>query len=136
MASGGLKVGTCPTGVFRNIFFSSSLFQLLLFFFCLVFCNFNLAAKYSCSVLSMTASPSLGLSPRVTKTSYSLCLSLSVSPRLPQSDFLSCTLSVCVCVYVYIKTPINSQLLCFMRYPCHVESPRKKKNAHMEYVHV
>lgn len=91
MASGGLKVGTCPTGVFRNILFSFSFTYSL---FCLVFCNFNLAAKYSCSVLSVTASQSPGLSHCVTKTSYSFHLSLSVSLCLLQSDFLS--LYVCV----------------------------------------
>lgn len=81
MASGGLKVGTFPTGVFRNILFSFFSFTYTFF---LVFCNFNLAAKYSWSVLSMTASQSPGLTPYVKKTGYSLC-----SVRL--------FLSFCVC---------------------------------------
>lgn len=65
--------------------------------FCLVFCNFNLAAKYSCSVLSVTASQSLGLTCCVTNTSYSLCLYLSVSLCFSQTF----SLSLCVCKGLY-----------------------------------
>lgn len=81
MAIGGLKVGTCPTGAFRNIF----LFFLSPALSFSVFCNFNLPAKYSCCVLSMTVSESPGLTSGETRTCFSLYSSVSVSPCLRQS---------------------------------------------------
>lgn len=84
-ASRGIKGGHLSHWCFQEYFFFLSLSPTL---FCLVFCNFNLAAKYSCSVLSVTASQSPGLSRCVTRTSYSLYLSLSVSLCFPQSDSL------------------------------------------------
>lgn len=90
---GGIKGGHLSHWCFQEYFiFFLSLSPTL---FCLVFCNFNLAAKYSCSVLSVTASQSPGLSHCVTKTSYSLYLSLSVSLCFLQSDSLS-LFSMCV----------------------------------------
>lgn len=78
----GIKGGHFSQRCFQgNIFFIFFLFlSPTLFFFCLVFCNFNLAAKYSCSVLSVTAAQSPGLSRRVTKRRYSAYLYLSFSP--------------------------------------------------------
>lgn len=86
-------MATSPTGVFGDVLFS--LFSFHLLFFCFVFCNFNLAAKYSCTVLSVTASQSLGLFHCVTNTSFSLDLNLSVFLCFFHSDSL-CE-AVCFC---------------------------------------
>lgn len=86
MAIGGLKVGTRPTGAFRNIF----IFFLSPALSFSVFCNFNLPAKYSCCVLSMTVSGSPGLTPGETRTCCSLDSSVSVSLCLRQSDCEYC----------------------------------------------
>lgn len=93
-------MATCPTGVFRDVLFS--LFSFHLLFFCFVFCNFNLAAKYSCTVLSVTASQSLGLFHCVTNTSFSLDLNLclSVFLSLRHSHFAR------LCAFVMYKTCI------------------------------
>lgn len=93
-------MATCPTGVFRDVLFS--LFSFHLLFFCFVFCNFNLAAKYSCTVLSVTASQSLGLFHCVTNTSFSLDLNLSVFLCFFHSD----TLTLRDCAFVMYKTCI------------------------------
>lgn len=82
VATRGLKVDTCPTGAFRNNLYS---FFLLLCLFS-VFCNFNLPAKYSCCVLSMTVSGSPGLTPGETGSCFSLYSSVSVFLRVRQSD--------------------------------------------------
>lgn len=76
MGSGELKSWTCPTGVHRDIF-CPSLSPTL--FFVSLFCNFNLTTKYSCGVLSVTDSCSLGFSHCVTKTIYSLFESFCLS---------------------------------------------------------
>lgn len=104
----GMKGGHLSHWCFQGCF-SFFVFLSPTLFFVFVFCNFNLAAKYSCSVLSVTASQSPGLFQCATNTSFfsrfeSFCLSVSFTQTLSRSE-IGCALvmyqtrTYTVCIY-------------------------------------